>query len=229
MPIYKNLPRGKKKQHDEFRDWTMHAILWIKDNWQIAVEVVVAAGFAFAIVIGASTYWNYRSDKAAGLFYEASKLAANSDEQIKKLEEIADDYSRTAAGKQSMMQLGNIFLEKKDYDKAAEIFQRLAGRSRNHAILMIAALHKTAEALYDKGDFAGAAETYLKAAADPHNLISAKSRYLAAACFEKTGNLDKAESLYKQVIEDAKDEDADRMVKEQSEERLIWLALTAKK
>ena len=40
IPTYKQLPRGKQKQHDEFRDWTFHALVWVKNNWQTALELV---------------------------------------------------------------------------------------------------------------------------------------------------------------------------------------------
>lgn len=224
MAIYKNLPRGKQKQHDEFRDWTMHAIIWVKENWKLALELVVACAVAFAIVVGANTYWRYRSENAAEAFYAAAKLPPDSPDKISKLEEVVSDYSRTPAGRQAMMLLGDIFEEKKEYDKAKDMFQKLAGRSRNHPILTVAALHKLAEIEYSKGDFTACAEDYLKAAANPHNILSARSRYFAAGCFEKAGDAERAKTLYEQVISDAKNDDADRLIKEQSEERLIWLA-----
>lgn len=221
MPTYKNLPRGKQKPHDEFKDWTMHVLIWIKNNWQGAVELAGVAVVAFALVLGASSYWKHRSMTAAERLYSAERKEAGGDEQIKALDEIIDSYARTPAGQQAMMMLGNMYYDRKEYDKAKEMFRMLQGRSRNHAIMQIAALHSLAEAELAGGDALAAAETYLKAAANPHNIISIASRLRAASCFEKAGDFKKAEQLYRQVIDDSKEED--RAVREKSEERLIWL------
>ena len=221
MSTYKRLPRGKQKPHDEFVDWTMHALIWIKQNWQTAVEIVIVAGVALGIWMGASAYWQYRSNAAAQGLYAAGKLEAGSDAQLKKLEDVVSRYARTPAGQSAMMQLGDLYLSKKEFDKAIEEFRRLSGKSRHHPILMIAALHKLAQAFEAKGDLKMAAETYLKAAANPGNLVSLVSRFHAADCLEKDGNANEASALYRQIISEAKDDD--RAVREASEERLIWL------
>jgi hypothetical protein len=44
---------------------------------------------------------------------------------------------------------------------------------------------------------------------------------LAAACFEKGGDVEQAKKLYKQVVDEAKE--GDDFAKRKSEERLIWL------
>lgn len=226
MGTYKRLPRGKAKPHDEFRDWTFHALVWIKANWQTALEFAVIVAVAFGIVLGASSYWRYRSESAAERLYAAMRLPAFSDEQIEKLKEISASYSRTPAGQRAMIMLGDVFMEKKDYDGAIEQFKKLSGRSRNHPMLMIAALHRCAEALAKKGDAALAAEMYLKAAANPHNLIASWSRYRAALSLEAAGDVSRAAGLYRQVISDAGEGDA--AVRGASEERLIWLRANKK-
>jgi len=171
--------------------------------------------------MGASTYWQHRSEGAAEELFAAQRMPRGSDARMSKLEEVASDYSRTPAGRAAMMELGGIYFERKDYDKAQETFGMLAGRSRNHPMLKIAALHRIAETQLAKGDPKSAAETYLKAAADPSNLIGPESRLRAAAAFEAADDADRAAALYKQVIEDAKE--TDRAAREKAEERLIWM------
>lgn len=218
---YKRLPRGKQKSHDEFLDWTTQAILWVRENWQVAIELTIVAAVAFAVIVGANSYWQHRSQGAADALYEAMRLAPGSEDQAKKLEAVAGDYSRTPAGRQAMMALGNLLLERKEYDRAIDVFRRLAGRSRNHAILMVAALHRLAEAQLAKGDARDAAETYLKAAADPSNLIARESRLRAAAALEHGGEQERAAQLYRQIMQDAGDQD--RAVRDRAEERVLWL------
>lgn len=88
-------------------------------------------------------------------------------------------------------------------------------------MLYIAAMHRLAEAQLALGDANAAAETYLKAAADPHNLVSQDSRLRAAECLERAKEFEQAARLYRQVIDEAGEDDM--QVKNKSEERLLWL------
>jgi tetratricopeptide (TPR) repeat protein len=200
----------------------LHAILWIKGHWKSVLEAVALVLIVAVVVFGASNYWNTRSGLAAEELYKASLAAGDAGKEIEMLLKVAGDYTRTSAGKQAMMRLGDLYMGKGEYASAIEQFKNLAGRSRNNPMLYIAALHKLAEAQFKSGDFAGAAETYLKAAADPHNLISQQSRFMAAQCYESAGKYNDALGLYRQIIDESKA--GDEAMKAKSEERIIWLA-----
>lgn len=223
MSTYKRLPRGKSKSSDEFKDSTMHVFEWLKNNWQTSVEVLAVVLVAVAVIAGASVYWSKRSEGAAEKLYLALNAQAGSDDQVNQLTQIMDGYSRTPSGQQAMLKLGDIYLDKGDFDKATQVFKKLTGRSRNRALFMIAALHKLASAELKEGKFVEAAETYLKAASDPHNLISIDSRFRAAAAYEQANDFEKAQGLYRQIIKEAAD--SDEFIRDLSEERLLWLAL----
>ena len=185
------------------------------------MEFIVVAVVAFGVLFGARQYWRHQSKAAATSLYEAINLEKGSDEQISGLARTVKKWPRTASGKRAMMMLGDMYLDKGEHDKADGLFRMLVGRSRNHPMIKIAALHKLAETQLAMGDADLAAETYLKAAADPHNLLSLDSRIRAAASLERAGKFNKAAMLYRQVIDEAGDDD--RYVKEKSEERLLWL------
>lgn len=192
----------------------------MKLHWKVLLEGLALIVVIFVVVVGASNYWKWRSDGGAKKLYAATLLKAGSDEQIKALGDIADGFSRTAAGKRSMMMLGDIYFKRGDFDKALEKFKDVAGHSRNQPIVLIAALHRMAEIELAKGDLEAAYETYVKAAADPHNLVASFSRYRAAEVMEKAGKYDKAAELYRQIIADG---EKDAAMKQKSEERLLWL------
>jgi len=221
MGTYKRLPRGKEKPHDEFRDWTVHAIVWLRRRWISVLEFVGVGIVAVAVVLGAQAYGRHSASSGAQALYEAEVMAPGSDERRAALEEVADDYSRYFAGKRAMMQLGDILVEQGDFAKAQEQFMKLANGSRNQPMLRIAALHKLAEAQLAGGDANEAAATYRRAAADPGNLIPATSELMAAACLERAGEYDSAAELYLRIIDDAGEEQG--VAKEMSEERLLWL------
>lgn len=221
MGTYKRLPRGKGRPHDEFVDWTMHVIVWLGKHWTTVVEVAAVAIVVFAVIIGADYYSTHKAQAAADKVFELERSGAGEEQRLSELNEIADDYSRTFAGKNALMEEGDLLLKKGEYGEAMERFVALADSSRNLPALRIAALHRLANAqLMDKKP-AEAAKTYRKAAADPHNEIALISELLAAACLERAKDFDGASKLYKRIIGDADENDA--AVSDVSEERLIWL------
>lgn len=221
MGTYKRLPRGKERPHDDFKDWTVHVIVWLRKHWTTAVEVLALALVVGAVVIGADYYSRHKAASAAEEMYELRTGGFGEEERLAKLSEIADDYSRTFSGKRAMMEEGNILLEQGKSDEAIERFRALADGSRNLPAMRIAALHRLANAELVSGRPADAATTYRKAAADPHNQIALVSEMLAAACLERAKDYEGAAKLYRRIIEDAGENDS--AVREMSEERLIWL------
>lgn len=221
MGTYKRLPRGKERPHDDFVDWTMHVIIWLRKHWTTAVEVVAVAVVVFAVVIGADYYSTHKAQAAAEKVFELETSSAGDEDRLAELTEIAGDYSRTFAGKHALMEEGDLLLKKGEYGKAKERFIALADSSRNLPALRIAALHRLANAQLMDSKPAEAAKTYRKAAADPHNEISLISELLAAACLERAKDYGGAEELYRRIIGDAGENDA--AVRDVSEERLIWL------
>ena len=204
----------------------MHVLLWLRKNWKGAAEFTGALIVIVSVLFIARGYWQHHSTEAAEELYQATQMAASSEEQVNKLSAIVEGWPRTASGKRAMMMLGGIYLQQKKYEKAEEMFRILAGRSRSFVMLEIAALHRLAETQLASGDPEGAAKTYIKAAADPHNLLSLESRIRAAACLERAGKFEKASVLYKQVVNDAGE--FDQNLKSESEERLIWLVADGK-
>ncbi|MFA4875104.1 MAG: tetratricopeptide repeat protein [bacterium] len=200
----------------------MHVMQWIAGHWIGVLEIIAVGAVAIAVIIGADAYGRHRAEAAALKFYEAGKLTSGSDDRINALKEIAKKYSRTSAGRQAIMQLGDILVERGDGDGAIEQFRLLADGSRSQPIFRVAALHRIADIQLAAGNPAEAAETYRKAAADPKNGIALTSELLAAACLERAGDFAAAAELYKRIIQDAGE--GDRAVRDASEERLLWLS-----
>lgn len=221
MATYKRLPRGKKKPHDDFVDWTMHVMMWVRKHWTIILEVGALAVVVFAVVIGADAYSRHKADTASVKLFELDKSGTKGDERMKDLAALADDYARTFAGKSAMMEEGEMLLAKGETAKALERFRALADGSRNAPAIRIAALHRMANAELVAGNPKDAAKIYRKAAADPSNQIALQSELLAAACLERAGDYTGAAELYRRIIDDAGENDA--AVTAMSEERLLWL------
>ncbi len=218
------MPRGKEKRHDEFIDWSMHVMIWIREHWAGVLELVAFAGVAIAVVIGASAYGKGRAEKAAMALYEAQKMASGSEERAAALQSVVEDFPRSFAGKSALMELGEGQIARGDTAAAIESFRTLADRSRSQPLFRIAALHRMASAQAAKGEWLQAAESYRKAAADPGNLLGLSSELLAGICLERAGDAAAAAELYRRIIKDAGEND--RAVRDASEERLLWLTAT---
>lgn len=193
----------------------------VRDRWRVVLEIAVILAFAFAVILGARSFWEYRSRSSAEALYAAAEATLDPDARLQGLREIADRSSRTAAGKQAMMMVANLLADREEYDQAAEVLKKLAGRSRSQPLLKIASMHRLAEIELAKGEAPAAAETYLRAAADPANIIGWASRLRAAGAFAKAGDVERAEQLCRQVIQEAGDQDPE--VRRQAEEQLLWL------
>jgi tetratricopeptide (TPR) repeat protein len=215
------LPRGKKRHHDDFKDWSLHLMLWIKAHWVSVVEVLVIGLIAFVVVVGTTAYGQHRADAGAVALYEAQKLPNGSEGEIAALSKVAKDYRRTFAGKDALMQLGELFFARGDYAAAIERYQALADGTRSQPMLHIAALHRLANAQLALGNPKDAAETYRKAAAEPGNLVAIMSNLMAATCLERAGEYAAAADLYRRIMSDAGD--GDRAARDVSEGRLLWL------
>lgn len=224
IPTYKRLPRGKEKRHDEFIDWSMHVMIWVKEHWAGVLELVAFAGIAVAVVIGASAYGKSRAEKAAMALYQAQKLASGSEERATALKGVVEDFPRSFAGKSALMEIGEGQIAKGDSAAAIESLRTLADRSRSQPLFRIAALHRMASAQAAKGEWLLAAETFRKAAADPGNVLALTSELLAGICLERAGDAAAAVQLYQRIIKDAGEND--RAVRDASEERLLWLTAT---
>jgi hypothetical protein len=199
----------------------VHAATWLRTHWVSVVELAAIAVVAFAVVVGTSAYAHRRADSATNALYEATKLPAGSDERIAALRAVAKSYGRTFAGKEALMELGEILFKRGDTAGAMEQFQALADSSRNQPMMHIAALHRLANAQLETGKPAEAAATYRKAATDPANPVAAMSSMLAATCLEQSGDYAGAAELYRRIIQDARE--GDRAVRDASEGRLLWL------
>ncbi len=223
MATYKRQPRTKKHitQQDEFINWSVRSYQWMQSHWKTVLEVVGLIVFIFIVSVGANSYSEWKQNKAAKIFFDINQVDYSDDEKIAQLNTFLKNYAQTFAGRQALMTLGNLYFKLEKYDDAAKSFTRLADAAHNQPILYIASLHRQAESLIKQTQYKKAADTYLIAAASPHNQIALNSRYLAATCYERDGAFKDAHKLYEKIISNASDDDQD--IKNKSEDRILWL------
>ncbi len=197
----------------------MHAFTFVRDNLKVAGWMAGIAAIVLLIVLSGNRIHSYRVNKAAGALYAAQTMAAGSAEQQKALEEMADDYSSTPAGREAMLLLGDIYMARGDIDLAQEKFGELAKKSGGTPLMQIAALHRLAAAQKAAGRTQDAAKTFITAADNLKNLNRPESLYQAGLCYEELKQYDEAAKIYRRVTDSASEGDA----RSKSEERLLWL------
>lgn len=192
---------------------------FMRDNYKAIVWVAVIVLLVAGALWGGMFLKDYRAGKASELLYQARKLQPGSEEQIRALKDIADDYTSTGSGKMAMFMYGEALFEKKDYEGAVREFRLLSNKTARRPFLKVAAMHKMAESLYAMGKMEDAAKTYLEASSIPENKNGNDSLYQAARCYEDMKDFAQAENLYRKILDTAKDDQS----KFRAEERLLWL------
>jgi tetratricopeptide (TPR) repeat protein len=120
---------------------------------------------------------------------------------LKKIaEEYAGKYTGTPSGNMANLLLANAYYSNKEYEKALNVFKTVSMENND---LTAAALAGTGDCLFNKNQFAQAAESYQDASKKADN-NALKSQYLANAAnsFQQSKQLAKASELYKKIIAD---------------------------
>ena len=181
-----------------------------------------------AVIVGVGLLWyaaglinTYFENKANAAWNSVIQLAPNSPEQIKGMEEVANDFGRRSAGKMALLSLGKHYL-KTDPIKARDYFMTLVDISHEKIFLEVASLHAVASTYEKEKNWNEAAKYYLKAAALPGNIIAEQSRMEAALSLEAAGNNEEALKLYNEIASKKDTQEAN-----QAKERILWLEISS--
>jgi tetratricopeptide (TPR) repeat protein len=181
-------------------------------------KIVIAVSVVVIVIIGIALFLRNKSEadsaRASVLltrvisYYETSdyEKALNGDptktymgEEVKGLKYIADEFGGTDQGKIAALYAANAMFNTDKKKEAKEYYEIASGSSaeliKQGGTAGIAACYEI------EGKYAEAAEQYL-AASQLTNEDNIKSRFMfyAGLCYEKSGNTQKAESQYKEII-----------------------------
>lgn len=189
-------------EEDEFLEWILRAIEYLKQRAQIFVGGAVAVVAIIAIASFMQTQRLEARERAAALLFEAT-LADRSgqvDQVIRVGQQLVDDFSGTPAAAQGMILLGNRYFSLGRYADAKRMYQQYLDTEGELDALLFAAHTGLAACREAQGDLEGAALDYVRFADDNSDSpTSALALMQAARCFGQLGDAQQQREMLERV------------------------------
>ncbi len=217
---YKRLPRGRKKETNEFISFAEKTYVWVLSNWRQAAMGAAIAVVVFGVALGIYRYREWHIHKAEA----ALSVAQDRDDSGARrdaLAAIVHDYGKMAAGREALTLLANDARDTGRTDDAVMWFGLLADHADRYPILKTYALHNLGLLYGKQGKWNEAAASYHEASLIRGNVIASRSLYGEARSLEALGDDSHAIEIYTTLIES--DEDVDPQLKAQCKDRVLWL------
>lgn len=221
MATTKRITRKEIKQPDEFITLSSRAIEFARAHTRELI-LAVAAVIALALLCWAlSAYFNRREAQASRLLAQAQGLLNPASPAVQGgqpvpaetkadpeaaaqaldiLEDVAENYKRTSAGKVAQILLGQRYYEAGDYDAAADTYETFLKKGNRNPELKALAREGLAYAYEAKGEFAKAAISYEKLSRSTRPHVQGWALLGMARCYEKLGEIKKAIDAYRTLV-----------------------------
>ncbi|RMF86838.1 MAG: tetratricopeptide repeat protein [Nitrospinota bacterium] len=200
----RKLSKKDLKQPDEFITLSTRAILFARKHkrevlWGVGILVGI-----LLIVTGVTYYFRTLNRQAFALLTEANTLAESAEkrgEAQKLYEKIVQDYSLSRASLQAHLQLGHLYFQNKEYDKAVQEYQAALKKAPQGSTVREVALISLAYAYEQSDRCAQAIETAQEIIDDPAGKLTYEALMLQGRCYEVLQNPAQALASYEQVLE----------------------------
>jgi len=178
-------------EEDEFLEWVLRAIEYLKQRLQLFIGGAVAIVAVIAITSFMKTQRGEARERAATLLFEAT-LADRSgqmDQVIRIGQQLIDDFAGTPSASQAMILLGNRFFSLGRYPDAQRLYRQYLDAHGDLDALVYAARTGLAACREAQGDLEGAARDYVRYADEnPDSQPSALVLMQAARCYGQLGD-----------------------------------------
>lgn len=189
-------------REDEFVEWIMQAVEYVKERARLFVGGAVAV-----IAVIMAIHYSIESKetnrlKAAALLGDVLMVEQGGEptEAIRLAEELASSYAGTPAAAQGIVLLAHLHYAQGRYAEARTYYQRYLDNYEPLDVLAYAAQSGLGACLEAEGQFLAAAEHYEALAAQQAGTIhEAMARMEAARIYGLAGERDKQQALLEQV------------------------------
>lgn len=200
--------RGKMRKdelrEDEFVEWVMEAVDYVRDRYQVFVGgliVVILAVLGVDYVLDSQARAQAEADARLGEVLMLEQNGQHS-EAIQVMEQVVDKYDGTPAAGQVLIMLGNRRLAEGDFGRAQELYERYLSDYEGSPMLAYAAESGVAAAMEAQGNVEQAALKYLDIAQDRSgSLQAAMALWEAAECYGRLGRAERRQEILERIAQ----------------------------
>lgn len=200
------------RKPDEFITLSSKVIAWCRDNMKIVVGAAAAVALLLIITSGVFVFRASRETKARSLYEQAVALyPANSSGNVSpiayaastaKLEEVKQRYSSTTVGINALVDLGNIYFQQAEYDRAITCYNDFLQRTDPSHSLHDQVLESLGATLEAKGDWQMALEVYQRLASKSAPVYQTQAQLYLGRVYEAMGDQKEAMSRYRNYLKE---------------------------
>lgn len=209
----RKIRRKELKKPDEFITFSSRIIAWCQDNTRIVVGVLASVAVLILITSAVFLVKARRETKARDLYEEALSLyqdeSSGNDDTVSysmataKLEEVKQRYHSTTVAINALIDLGNIYFQAGDYEKAISCYTDFLQRTDVSHPLYDQALESLGETYEAKASWQEAAEVYQRLASEGAPAYQAQAQLYLGRVYEAIGDKQKAITHYNNYLNDS--------------------------
>ncbi|NIS63262.1 MAG: tetratricopeptide repeat protein, partial [Proteobacteria bacterium] len=209
MAKRRRIPKKKLKEPDEFISTTARILSWTVENLKLLLIGIIIC----ALIVLSVVFWRIRARNreldALNVFHRASEMLMSAEdpsskgyqEAIDELERIKREYAHTDVVELAQLQLGQGFLNTKQYDKAVESYRKLLDRGPRERLYRLLALQNLGYAYEGQGDYQKALDSFQSLVAKGESFLQPWGYLNVSRCYEKLGKREEALKTYRIFLE----------------------------
>jgi tetratricopeptide (TPR) repeat protein len=209
----RKIRKKELKKPDEFITISSRIITWCQDNTRILIGVLASVTVLIAITSAVFLFKARRETKARGLYEEALSFyqvessgnagAIYYSMAAAKLEEVKQRYHSTKVAANVLMDLGNIYFQEGDYEKAISCYTDFLQRTDVSHPLHDQALESLGGTYEAKALWQEALEVYQRLASEGAPVYQAQAQLYLGRVYEAIGDKQKAMTHYDNYLNDS--------------------------
>lgn len=209
----RKIRKKELKKPDEFLTFSSRIIAWCQDNIRIVIGVLASVAVLLLITSAVFLFKAKRETKARALYEEALSLyqvespgnagAANYSMATAKLEEVKQRYRSTRVANYVLIDLGNIYFQEGDYEKAISCYTDFLQRTDVSDPLHDQALESLGETYEAKGSWQEAVEVYQRLGSEGAPAYQTQAQLYLGRVYEAIGDKQKAMTHYDNYLSES--------------------------
>lgn len=208
----RKIRKKELKKPDEFITFSSKAIAWCGDNLKIVVGAAAVVAFLLVATGGFFVFRASRETKARSLYEQAVALyPADSTGNVSplayaasaaKMEEVKQRYGSTKVGINALVDLGNIYFQQAEYDRAITCYNDFLQRTDLTHSLHDQVLESLGETQEAKGAWQVALEVYQRLASEGAPVYKTQAQLYLGRVYESIGDQQEAMTRYQNYLKE---------------------------